>query len=374
MRRLKRPTPTSTTIIPQQTSQASHITAKYRVPKVSQAVALAIEEAAPRRPGRRREIHITPEAAAEEMNNLMRKRWAAGTVRERASLMQRLNAWSRERLGVDAAEAGGDAAALFVLAARDKPQGRLAAAKALAAHSTHMGWDARPLRALSSALRASGAGIPEHQSAPIPAQALRELVNIADRNEVPRVAFTLFLAWACCSRWSDVSRLGPVSFLYMGPRTVDGCQKIIFVVDFWRTPKGRGANPFVPSRYAVLSGANAAEATRRLQALGPWIGELSWSTDDLDRELRRVGSAYRAHSIKRGAYQHVLMQSNRLPRSEKPDEMYISRLLKHKHPSDPPSTTMTYGADAESVNARIEQALALGTHMVSPLLDLTAAG
>lgn len=337
---------------------------------VHQLVEDALVRVMPKRAGRRKETKVTPKKAQETLAKLVNKRWVDSTLRGRAGLLNRLISWAKAN---ELSPLKGDTICLFVMAMGVAPSSLLQAAKSFSAILPQIGIpeEVPPVRFLTSSLRATGAAIPQNQATPITAPHTRELIQITLVNHRPRLALAQFLCWICVSRWREVCILSPQSFLFAGVMEFGGKRQQTVVIDWWIGPKGRQGDPFRPSRFAVLVGQRAERCIFFLRLLGPvWVGPLAPSTDKLDAELARVGSVYRAHSFKRGAYQTLLRALNSLPLSSpaRPSDVIVSRLLKHAHPGDLTTTTVRYGTG--EVEANIQVALSLHTYLVTSLLPL----
>lgn len=301
------------------------------------------------------------------MSILLEGRYAASTVTSRAGVLDRFQHWARSVSRPEDA----DTAVLWVLATGTEIQGQLAYAKSLHTVFGMLDRPRTPLKTLCATLRAQGATIPKNQATPIPADQVLLMAQDAEDNGDPRLALAVRLAWATMSRWGDLAELSPAAFLHAGPLLFGGATSPVptLIVDWWTSPKGRAENPFVPSRYVVLSGAVAVEPLRLLALCGRWEGPLTCSTEALDRELKRVGVPYTGHSFKRGAYAHLLSQMNATLPSIRPSDILISRCLKHRHAADVEGTTLRYAASGE-VGPRVQQALSLQTQDVTRWLEI----
>lgn len=316
---------------------------------------------------RRKETQIGPEVADERLAVLLDGRFADSTMSNRAAVLDRLQRWAAAHdLPEDA-----DTAVLWVLATGVEKQGQLAYAKSLHTVFGMLDRPRNPLKQLCATLRAQGAAIPQHQAVPIPPDQVLLMAADAEANGDPRLALATVLAWSTMSRWGDVEGLSPEAFIHAGPLQFGGATEAVptLVLDWWTCPKARAENPFVPSRYVVLSGAVAHEPIRLLARCGQWSGPLTCTTEELDRELKRVEVPYTGHSFKRGAYAFLLSRLNATIPAVRPTEVLISRCLKHRHPADLEGTTLRYAASAEAW-PRVQQALSLQTQDVTRWLDL----
>lgn len=330
----------------------------------------------PRRPAytRRRERLVGVETAKQRLESLVAQRWAQNTIRGRSALLQRLLDWA-EKECLDALDP--ETAVLFVSATLVSPQGQLAYAKQLSALFLSLSLSRGPLQTMVRTLQATGAAIPRDQSSPIQPEELLAAAADAEANGEIRTAFALRLAWATVSRWGEVWQLPASALIHVGPRIVDGApDEAVLVVDWWTGTKSSGADPFRPSRYAVVVSPSSRELLRLLRLLGGgWSGLLvpNCDTDQLTKEFSRCGAPHLSgHSIKRGAFSYLLRALNHLPPSEKPSDILLARTLKHAHPGDMQPTTVRYGVSGGEAGrqARVEQALHLGTQAVTRLMAL----
>lgn len=307
------------------------------------------------------------------MSGLVDQRWAQSTLRNRGGLLQRLLVWS-EKEGLDALDA--ETAVLFVSATSTNLQGQLGYAKQLSALFLSLSLDRGALLTMAQTLRASGAAIPRGQAEPMAGEELRACAADAEANGQIRLAFGLRLAWATVSRWGEVWQLQASALLHFGPLRVDGRTEDAVVIDWWTGTKSSAADPFRPSRYVVVVGAAAGDLLRLLRLLGgTWAGDLvpDCSTETLTREFARCGAKHLSgHSVKRGAFLHLLRRINSLPPERRPGDVVVARTLKHAHPGDLAPTTVRYGVSGGEAGrqARIEQAIHLGTAAVTRLMSL----
>lgn len=303
--------------------------------------------------------------AEERLSALLEDQHADSTVSSRAGIMDRFQRWAAAvELPEDA-----DTAVLWVTATGVTIQAQLAYAKALHAVFGMLDRHRTPLRLFCATLRANGAAIPISQAVPIPPDQVNLMAIDAEENGDCRLALAVVLAWRTMSRWGDVFALTPSAFIFAGNMAFAGRpSRPVLILDWWTCPKGRAENPFVPSRYVVLSGDVAVEPLRLLAACGSWTGPLTCSTERFDKEMARLQVPYRGHSFKRGAHGFLLTRLNAVVRDARPTDVLISRCMKHRHPADVGGVTLRYGAGAD-VEARVQQALSLETDAVTKWLD-----
>ena len=182
------------------------------------------------------------------------------------------------------------------------------------------------LLSLAAALRAAGAAIPTQQAVPM---IKNDLLEWAAAQKDCR---TWLVAWKTASRWAEVAALTRSQFIHVTEDEI--------IIDWFTTPKGKRANPFSPSRWAVIQGSLAEGIFDLLQGMGHFESLHPWGTSSLVKEFSM--KQYTAHSIKRGAISHlmqVLAEGHPIP------EELISRLAKHKTISPLSDVTLRYGGD-----------------------------
>ncbi|KAJ9450188.1 hypothetical protein DIPPA_20898 [Diplonema papillatum] len=278
------------------------------------------------------EMAVSPQGALGRFQALMGDMWATTTTAQRRQLWRRFSQWTaRQGLPMDP-----DAAVLFVMATGVKVQGQLAYSKAMAGSFKHLGIPRQPLYSLTSALRAVGADIPEHQATPMP----KEVLIPWAYGQEPEVCLTALLAWKSCSRWGEVYMLASEQFLVVEDNEV--------IVDWNVTPKGKRGAPFKPSKYVVIRGDLTAEIARLVRSLQPFSQLCRLSTDAVAKRWgRTLGmEEYSGHSIKRGAYTVLtqLMAAGTL----KVPGCLVSRVLKHEERGGERTVsdvTLKYGGD-----------------------------
>lgn len=276
-----------------------------------------------------KEATVSTAESQKRLEAVIRGMWAESTLNDRQNLWRRLHTWTSTRgLPIDAVTA-----TMFCMATGVAPQGQLAYVKTFSAILGKMGLDNSPLLTTASALRASGAAIPNNQDVPIPKQVL---LRWAAEQE-PSLRLCTFIAWKTASRWGEVWKLNSIQFLLASPEEV--------IIDWWTTPKARRRDPFRASRFVVIKGHLTDEIASLFQSLQPFTVLCSVTTAQLDALWCSDASMnqYRAHSIKRGATSHLM---------EKQDEGVVipgellDRLTKHEHGTEKVSpATLRYGAN-----------------------------
>lgn len=225
--------------------------------------------------------------AKRRLTQLVREMWAATTLSQRQDLWRRLHTWaSKQGLPINP-----DVGCLFVVATGVKPQGMLQYTKSLSAVFGKMGINNRPLCSLASAIRSIGGEIPETQATPLSKLLLLEWA----REQTSANRLTALVAWKTVSRWGEVATLTSNQFILVTPSEV--------IIDWFRTPKGRKARPFKPSRFTVIRGEDTKEISDLYLSCAPFERMSSLTTERLDAlwaESDRM-RGYSGHSIKRGA-------------------------------------------------------------------------
>ncbi|KAJ9448706.1 hypothetical protein DIPPA_06352 [Diplonema papillatum] len=273
---------------------------------------------------RHRERDVTVSEARDRLHQVVGRAWAESTVDDRRNLWRRFQAWtSAQGMGLNP-----DTAVLFVMATSVEPQGMLAYSRLLAAVFGHLGVNSQPLKTLASALRGAGAAIPLSQAESIP----RDTLLSWAMDQVSHVRLATLVAWKTASRWADVCMLTRRDFVLVTDDEV--------IVDWGVRPKGRTRNPFCVSKLVVICGPLTNVIAMLVRGAGDFRQLTSVSTAQLARmwagELRMC--RYSAHSIKRGAVDHLLeAKSLGAPFPEH----LISRVAKHKNEVDPTVAQMT---------------------------------
>eukprot|EP01063_Lacrimia_lanifica_P001582 TRINITY_DN10807_c0_g1_i2.p2 TRINITY_DN10807_c0_g1~~TRINITY_DN10807_c0_g1_i2.p2 ORF type:complete len:420 (-),score=29.50 TRINITY_DN10807_c0_g1_i2:1900-3159(-) len=281
------------------------------------------------------------------------------TLRKRQQLFYRLRVFiSQHSLPLTA-----DSALLFTFAAVDSPQGRRDYLIALAAILRRLGIDQAPLRVMLHQLDQAGARVPTRQAAPVPLPVLYEYVACQIQALRPRRAAACLLAWKAFARWKEASHITRAHFILL--------TAVRIVVDWYTLPKGRKADPFVPSRWVVIEGPGTHLLYTLLSGLPKWCagGPLDPTpTEVLDGQWRRDLPGYSAHSIKAGAETmwtqltaaHLEAHGTPLLANE---PWVFGRCTKHAHPADPARTQ-----DIRYCRDGLAMALSLRTHEVTRLL------
>ena len=258
--------------------------------------------------------------------------WAPSTFDLRRCVWDRLQAWcQRENLPITE-----DSAVLFVAAAGVSPQSELTYAKALSALFGHLGWERQCLLTYCTALRAQGAAIPIAPARPLDKSTLTEWL-LANEESLPRgLLIAVMLAWKTASRWDEVSHVTRRHFVQVDQQEL--------IVDWFRIPKLRKANPFVPSRYGVVVGDWTCTIAAYVATMLPDARLTDVSTAQLRALWSRdpMMEEFTCHSIKRGALTHL---GRALDAGADIDPWRISLLAKHDHTLVVGKQTLRYIAD-----------------------------
>ena len=303
---------------------------------------------APIRSRRHREDSVTPAQAYARLTQLLAGAWVPRTVRDRQCVWRRYEAWSRT-WGVPL---DGGTAALFAVAAGQKPKTVYGLAKRLSAMLGHLGAEQGEVRGVVAATRAQGAAIPDAPAGnPVPRHRVLEWVEALIAEGRIGVAAAALLALKTASRWEEVSRVSHVNFPHLDSAEV--------VVDWHIVPKARRAQPFVPSKWCFVTGPGTALLAALLRHLGRFDRLTPMSAGDVDAEWARRPrlSGWTTRGIKQWAVGHLYARSPPL------DKIAISRVLKHANPRDEvPAVTLTYG------RGQLKFARSLGTGAVTRCL------
>ncbi|KAJ9471923.1 ASC1-like protein 1 [Diplonema papillatum] len=274
---------------------------------------------------RHKENGVSVAEAHRRLQQAVGRAWASSTVDDRRNMWRRFQAWASGRgLGLNP-----DVAVLFVVATSVEPQGMLGYSRLLSAVFGHMGVDSKPLKVLASVLRGDGASIPLSQAEGIP----RETLISWARRQVPHLRLAAFVAWKTASRWAEVRLLTRPCFVLVSTTEV--------IIDWGTLPKGRSRNPYCLSKTAVIRGALTEEIAALVRGAGNFSPLTPVTTSQLDgmwaREPRMC--RYSAHSIKRGAVDHLVCA--KAAGAPFPEHL-ISRLAKHTTDNvDPTLAQMT---------------------------------
>ena len=214
-------------------------------------------------------------------------------------------------------------------------QGLLSYAKSLSAVMGRIGIENGPLLSLAAALRANGAAIPLEQATPMTSF---DLVDWA-RGQDLKTHLAMLVCWKTASRWGETAALSRDQFISVSPSEI--------IIDWFRTPKGRRANPYSPSRWTVIKGNHTEEIKILLDAMGEFKKLHPWDTSKLVKTFQQDGrmKRYTAHSIKRGAISHLLEVLASDQEQQGLTEGLISRLAKHAGVSALSDTTLRYGGN-----------------------------
>jgi hypothetical protein len=238
--------------------------------------------------------------------------------------------------------------AMFVQSQQVMLSSRLTYAKTLSAIATALGWEVPMLRLYMAGLRKLGAEAPTHQATPLPRDLMRRIIS-ATRD--PHTQAALFLAWKTASRWADILTLTRESFVQLTPTQI--------VIEWSRT-KTTSQGDFNPWRWTVVHDEGSmAELVRTLRSLRRNQPLTTIPTAQVPQLLQRFGGDYTAHSVKRGAVDHLVHEAvaGRL------DQQLIPLLAKHQNvASQFPATTLRYVGD------KVSLALMLGSQKATILL------
>jgi hypothetical protein len=238
--------------------------------------------------------------------------------------------------------------AMFVQSQQVMLSSRLTYAKTLSAIATSLGWEVPMLRLYMAGLRKQGAEAPTHQATPMPRELMRRIVA-ATQDPLTKVA--LFLAWKTASRWADILALTKESFVQLTSSQL--------VIEWSRT-KTTSQGDFNPWRWTVVHDESPMSwLTKAVRHLRSHQSLTSIPTEQVPRLLQRFGGDYTAHSIKRGAVDHLVHEAvaGRL------DQQLIPLLAKHQNvASQFPATTLRYVGD------KVALALMLGSQKATILL------
>eukprot|EP01063_Lacrimia_lanifica_P003751 TRINITY_DN12034_c0_g1_i2.p2 TRINITY_DN12034_c0_g1~~TRINITY_DN12034_c0_g1_i2.p2 ORF type:complete len:217 (-),score=23.78 TRINITY_DN12034_c0_g1_i2:492-1142(-) len=212
--------------------------------------------------------------------------------------------------------------------------------------------DVQPLLTLQGNLRAIGAKISANPAPSITRDALGRFVALLVDKRRFDVAAACLLSWKSASRWGDVRRLTRAHILRLTPESI--------IVDWRNLPKGWRGMRAHPSRYTQVCGRWTPELCRLLQQLGQF-GELTAVTTSQISKMFQANKETehcRAHSVKHGAFDHLVRLRAQGVIPEGSDEL-ISRTLKHRAHCALPDVSIGYAND------HIAMAEFLGTHMIT---------
>jgi integrase len=294
---------------------------------------------------------LTKEQALERLDELVGAIWADNTWNQRQHLWSRFQLYcKREELVTNATSA-----VIFVLACNGaEVQGQLNYAKTLASVFRHLGLDNRELVTMAKSLEGAGGTVPQHQAERVTKERLWLWAGLPGIEVAVKIA--VMLAWKTASRWDEISNLTASHFIKIATEEI--------IIDWDRLPKGRRNNPYKPSRFTVVVGANTEELCNLLLDNLDHTGKqilCSLTTSALDNRWRRseLMAGFSAHSIKRGALSELIDQASQ---DSTIDAVKISLLAKHEHVYTLAASTIRYGADP------IAMARLMGTQHVTKLL------
>lgn len=210
-----------------------------------------------------------------------------------------------------------------------------------------------PLKMLGTHLRASGAEVPIHQAPPISRDHLSHPALLPYRLPV-------LLAWKTASRWDEITKLQRSALEVIPPSDSHPLQ---ILVDWERNTKASRQDPHRASRWTIMEGSLVDEIAALLNKLQPTEAITHCTTKQIEAVLKKMPGQYSAHSFKAGAIDFATAALQKIPSlSLLEREARLCRLAKHKHPLDPPSTTLRY------LRTHLEAARLLGSHESTRLL------
>ena len=239
---------------------------------------------------RHAEDSVTYMEATEKLQETLEKMWASKTTASRRNLWRRFRAWAREK----EKPANASSAVLFVMATGVAVQGLLSYAKSLSAvmgrnrkrTAVELGCSTEGERGGNTA----GTGNANDKFRP---GGLGKGARLKDH-------LAMLVCWKTASRWGETAALSRDQFIPVSPSEI--------IIDWFRTPKGRRANPYSPSRWTVIKGNHTEEIKILLDAMGEFKKLHPWDMSKLVKTFQQDGrmKRYTAHSIKRGAISHLL--------------------------------------------------------------------
>lgn len=215
------------------------------------------------------------------------------------------------------------------------------------------GWPCRRIAQVISVAEIGPAGIPDSQDPGIPRRVVWEAIRIlpAPLNAV------LWLAWKTASRFMEISRLVPLRHFHRS-----ATRPAELVITWLETSKIGRRHPFSPANVVHVVAVSHEE-----RALLRTLLEMPFNTPLVPRgNLMEVLKShckcllpYTARSVKRGARLHLSAH----PMAVRVSKVIVSRLMKHKSPSEPmAATTVRYHPD------RFQLGVELGTGLLTMLL------
>ena len=284
----------------------------------------------------------------------LRKIWADGTWRARASLLERLRLFSAMN-SIDTWSMGMQAVAM-ISSLEVAKQTKLSYAKTLAAMSRRFGHECPLLDAFIAALRADGATIPMTQANPVTREDVLALCTRAFDQELPIHQALLYLMWKTASRYDDVTRLTRESVIFQ--------EDNVAVIE-WPATKSTRSDPFRVSGWTVIVEENIPvllfDALDTISALPPNQRLTTMASGTFTRWLQAQPnrSHLTCHSFKRGSLGYLISAAaeGRL------DPRLIPIMAKHKDQlHDFPVTTIRYAPN------KVDVARMFGTQNATRLL------
>jgi hypothetical protein len=177
------------------------------------------------------------------------------------------------------------------------------------------------------------------------------MYTIINSTHNPTLRVALFVAWKCAARWADVLELSGKSFVQLTPTQI---------VVAWDSTKTTSAGDFRAWRWTVIHDRLPMDwVVQVLETLGQLQPLTRVPTSVLPQHLQKFGGDFTAHSIKRGALDHLVREAV----DGKLDIKLIPLLAKHQDPSNQfPASTLRYIQD------KVALALLLGSQKATILL------
>lgn len=171
------------------------------------------------------------------------------------------------------------------------------------------------LRTFKRLLHQRAAQTPIRQATPLPIGVLKNVLQQFGTRD--RVA--IMIAWKTASRWAEVQKLKRENFLTLTDTEI--------VIAWGAIPKGAQLQPYRKDMFTIISGEWTREIAAMLRQIDLRRGLSDMTTDDLSAMLHLwTGTAYTAHSIKRGALTHLVQLIPDLNITMED----VQRLAKHK--------------------------------------------
>lgn len=222
--------------------------------------------------------------------------WSRSTWNQFRSLWQRFHLFATLTLGEEDVSPD-HAAALFVVSMNVSVQTKHTYIRNFITIFRKLEWTHQELTLLDTALRTQGCLVPMTQAKPMTQADAQKLF----RSLPTPHNYLVMLAWKTASRWDEIARLTPHSFLQS-----DNPMEII--IYFGSETKASRTRPFRPDLFAVIRGAYTKELQAflypRIRTTSPHQPLFPIPTATIREMLDPWG--YSAHSMKRGAILHLL--------------------------------------------------------------------